>query len=49
MMELCCLRQLEEENQCLTRFAIDLSLDKEILPEVIKKILRLAQKREAVS
>ena len=31
------LRQLEEENQCLNRLVADLSLDKEMLQEVIKK------------
>ncbi len=31
------LRQLEEENQRLKRLVADLSLDKEILQEVIKK------------
>ncbi len=31
------LRQLEEENQCLKRLVADLSLDKEMLQEVIKK------------
>ena len=30
------LRQLEEENQCLKRLVADLSLDKEMLQEVIK-------------
>ncbi len=42
------LRQLEEENQCLKRLVADLSLDKEMLQEVIKKVLRPAQKRQAV-
>lgn len=31
------LRQLEEENQSLKRLVADLSLDKEMLQEVIKK------------
>lgn len=31
------LRQLEEENQCLKRLVADLSLDKVMLQEVIKK------------
>ena len=31
------LRQLEEENQRLKRLVADLSLDKELLQEVIKK------------
>ena len=31
------LRQFEEENQCLKRLVADLSLDKEMLQEVIKK------------
>ena len=35
--ELCRLRQLEEENQRLKRLVADLSLDKEMLQEVIKK------------
>ncbi len=35
--ELRCLRQLEEENQRLKRLVADLSLDKEMLQEVIKK------------
>ncbi|HDZ2890382.1 TPA: transposase, partial [Klebsiella pneumoniae] len=34
------LRQLEEENQRLKRLVADLSLDKEMLQEVIKKVLR---------
>ncbi len=42
------LRQLEEENQRLKRLVADLSLDKEMLQEVIKKVLRPAQKRQAV-
>ncbi|SQJ30167.1 Transposase [Serratia rubidaea] len=33
------LRQLEEENQRLKRLVADLSLDKEMLQEVIKKKL----------
>ncbi|EQB9156453.1 IS3 family transposase [Morganella morganii] len=44
------LKQLEEENQRLKRLVADLSLDKEMLQEVIKKkVLRPAQKREAVT
>ena len=35
--ELSRLRQLEEENQRLKRLVADLSLDKEMLQEVIKK------------
>ncbi len=35
--ELCRLRQPEEENQRLKRLVADLSLDKEMLQEVIKK------------
>ncbi len=35
--ELRCLRQPEEENQRLKRLVADLSLDKEMLQEVIKK------------
>lgn len=31
------LRQLEEENQCLKRLVADLSLDKEMLQDVIRK------------
>ncbi|HBW2290169.1 TPA: IS3 family transposase [Klebsiella pneumoniae] len=43
------LRQLEEENQRLKRLVADLSLDKVMLQEVIKKkVLRPAQKRQAV-
>ncbi|MHB5091466.1 transposase, partial [Klebsiella pneumoniae] len=37
MTELRRLRQLEEENQRLKRLVADLSLDKEMLQEVIKK------------
>lgn len=42
------LRQLEEENQRLKRLVADLSLDKEMLQEVIKKVLRPPQKHQAV-
>lgn len=50
MTELRRLRQLEEENQRLKRLVADLSLDKEMLQEVIKKkVLRPVQKREAVT
>ncbi|EAT7400402.1 IS3 family transposase [Salmonella enterica subsp. enterica serovar Bonariensis] len=43
------LRQLEDENQRLKRLVADLSLDKEMLQEVLKpKVLRPAQKRQAV-
>ena len=31
------LRQLEEENQCLKRLVADLSLDKEMLQEILKQ------------
>lgn len=37
MTELRRLKQLEEENQRLKRLVADLSLDKEMLQEVIKK------------
>ena len=37
MTELRRLRQLEEENQRLKRLVADLSLDKEMLQEVINK------------
>ena len=37
MTELRRLRQLEEENHRLKRLVADLSLDKEMLQEVIKK------------
>ncbi|HED1257264.1 IS3 family transposase [Enterobacter ludwigii] len=44
------LRQLEDENQRLRRLVADLSLDKEMLQDVIrKKFLRPVQKREAVA
>ncbi|HCD1367031.1 MULTISPECIES: IS3 family transposase [Klebsiella] len=43
------LRQLEDENQRLKKLVADLSLDKEMLQEVLKpKVLRPAQKRQAV-
>ncbi len=43
------LRQLEEENQRLKRLVADLSLDKEMLQEVIrKKALKPARRREMV-
>jgi putative transposase len=35
--ELCRLRQLEDENQRLRRLVADLSLDKEMLQDVIRK------------
>ena len=37
MTELHRLRQLEEENQRLKRLVADLSLDKEMLQEVLKQ------------
>ncbi|MFJ5477582.1 IS3 family transposase [Pectobacterium carotovorum] len=44
------LRQLEDENQRLCRLVADLSLDKEMLQDIIrKKFLRPVQKREAVA
>ncbi|MCX5801807.1 MAG: IS3 family transposase [Candidatus Eisenbacteria bacterium] len=43
------LRQLEEENRRLKRMVADLSLDKQMLQDVLfKKALRPAQKRERV-
>ena len=42
------LRQLEEENQRLKRLVADLSLDKVMLRKLSKKVLRPAQKRQAV-
>ncbi|MBH0366985.1 IS3 family transposase [Salmonella enterica] len=43
------LRQLEDENQRLKKLVAELSLDKEMLQEVLKpKVLRPAQKRLAV-
>ena len=33
------LKQLEEEDQCLKRLVADLSLDKEMLQEVVRKKL----------
>ncbi|EBM5748913.1 IS3 family transposase [Salmonella enterica] len=44
------LRQLEDENQRLKKLGAELSLDKEMLQEVLKpKVLRSAQKRQAVT
>jgi putative transposase len=43
------LRQLEDENQRLKKLLADLGLGKEMLQEVIKKIMRPPQKRETVS
>ncbi|EBS0850428.1 IS3 family transposase [Salmonella enterica subsp. enterica serovar Carno] len=44
------LRQLEDENQRLKKLVAELSLDKEMLQEVLKpKVLRPAQKRQAVT
>ncbi|ECJ6243572.1 IS3 family transposase [Salmonella enterica subsp. enterica] len=44
------LRQLEDENQQLKKLVAELSLDKEMLLEVLKpKVLRPAQKRQAVT
>ncbi|EAM8600104.1 IS3 family transposase [Salmonella enterica subsp. enterica serovar Senftenberg] len=44
------LRQLEDENQQLKKLVAELSLDKEMLQEVLKpKVLRPAQKRQAVT
>ncbi|BEN66695.1 hypothetical protein SMKC072_45170 [Serratia marcescens] len=49
LTELRRLRQLEDENQRLKKLVADLSLDKEMLQEVLKKkVLRPAQKRQAV-
>jgi putative transposase len=38
------LRQLEEENQRLKRLVADLSLDKEMLQEVLKKSFKASAK-----
>ncbi|EJU2607920.1 TPA: IS3 family transposase [Salmonella enterica subsp. enterica serovar Muenchen] len=44
------LRQLEDENQRLKKLVAELSLDKEMLQEVLKpKVLRPAHKRQAVT
>ncbi|KOO98963.1 transposase [Salmonella enterica subsp. enterica serovar Paratyphi B] len=37
MTELRCLRQLEDENQRLKKLVAELSLDKEMLQEVLKQ------------
>ena len=40
------LRQLEEENARLKKLIADLSLDKHMLQEVLKKAIRPARRRE---
>ena len=40
------LRQLEDENARLRRIVADLTLDKQILQEVVKKALRAVKRRE---
>ena len=40
------LRQLEEENSQLKKLVADLSLDKQILQDVLKKVLKQVQKHE---
>ena len=43
------LKQLEEENRKLKQIVADLSLDKQMLQDVLKKTLRPAQKRSAAN
>ncbi|MBL8439377.1 MAG: transposase, partial [Zoogloeaceae bacterium] len=45
MSELRKLRQLEDENNRLRRIVADLTLDKQILQEVVKKALKAAKRR----
>ena len=40
------LRQLEEENAKLKQIVADLSLDKQMLQDILKKALRLAQRKQ---
>jgi putative transposase len=42
------LRQLEEENQQLKKLVADLSLVKQMLQDVIKKVIKPAYKKEMV-
>jgi putative transposase len=41
------LKQLEEENQHLKQLVADLSLDKQMLQDVLKKVLKPVQRRHA--
>lgn len=43
------LKQLEDENWCLKGLVADLTLDKHILQEVLKKVLRPVRRRELVN
>ena len=43
------LKNLEEENAQLKKLVADLSLDKQILQDVLKKVLRPSRKREMIS
>jgi len=43
------LKQLEEENRKLKQIVADLSLDKQMLQDVLKKAMRPAQKRSAAN
>lgn len=42
------LRQLEEKNVQLKKLVADLSLDKQILQDIVKKVLKPAQRRKMV-
>ncbi len=46
-MELRRLRQLEEENAQLKRIVADLTLDKQMLQDVLKKALKVRQRRRS--
>ena len=48
-VELRRLRQLEEENAQLKRIVADLTLDKQMLQDVLKKALKVRQRRQLVS
>ncbi len=43
------LRQLEEENAQLKKLVADLSLDKQMLQDVLKKVLKPSQRRKMVA
>lgn len=43
------LKQLEEENSKLREIVADLTLDKQMLQDVLKKVLRLEQRRHSIT
>ena len=46
VLELCKLQQLQEENHQLKKLVADLSLDKQMFQNVIKKVIKPTNKKE---